>query len=110
MNLFQLTDKSCQIQGYMKISLFMTTEQDAQVKTEAEAYVVPGMTIPILLGEDYQLNYELTVKRDIEEGTMVSFGSTPFTVQAVPVGPTDDYEALRASVHDVIHFVRRKTH
>lgn len=110
MNLFQLTDKSCQIQGYMKISLFMTTEQDAQVETEAKAYVVPGMTVPILLGEDYQLNYELTVKRDVEEGTMVSFGSTPFTVQAVPVGPTDDYKALRASVHDVIHFMRHKTH
>jgi hypothetical protein len=28
---------------------------------EVEAYVVPNMSVDILLGEDFQLNYELLV-------------------------------------------------
>jgi hypothetical protein len=43
------------------------------IESEAEAYMVPHMTVPILLGEDYQTNYEIGVLRSIEEGLMVNF-------------------------------------
>ncbi|KAF8145902.1 hypothetical protein K438DRAFT_1456225, partial [Mycena galopus ATCC 62051] len=42
-----------------------------------------GMTVPILLGEDFQLNYELGVKRNVELGTRVLFRTTPYEVEAM---------------------------
>ncbi|KAJ7178277.1 hypothetical protein C8R46DRAFT_1212979 [Mycena filopes] len=44
------------------------------------------MSVPILLGEDYQLNYELGVSRNVEMGTKVLFRNTPYEVEAVGVG------------------------
>ncbi|KAJ7702724.1 hypothetical protein B0H17DRAFT_1176062 [Mycena rosella] len=67
------------------------------IETEAEAYVVEGMGVPILLGEDYQLNYELGVSRNVETGTKVLFGNSPYEVLATGVDPF----AGRAEVHDL---------
>ncbi|KDR65198.1 hypothetical protein GALMADRAFT_44837, partial [Galerina marginata CBS 339.88] len=63
MKLWQLTDKNCKLKGFVKIPILMTAEDGTIVETEAEAYVVPGMTVPILLGEDYQQTYEVSVSR-----------------------------------------------
>jgi len=74
MCLWQLMDKDSQLKGFVHIPIYMTTVDGDILETEAEAYVVPNMTVPILLGEDYQQSYELGVTRNIEEGTHVSFG------------------------------------
>lgn len=50
MDLWQLTDKDAKIQGYVRIPIFMESSDGVILETEAEAYVVPDMTIPILLG------------------------------------------------------------
>jgi hypothetical protein len=55
------------------------------LQLEAEAYVVKGMSVPILLGEDFQLNYELGVTRNVEEGTKLRFGRTEHEVEATGV-------------------------
>ena len=68
MKLWQLTDKDSTLRGFVRIPIFMTTEEGITLESEAEAYVVPGMTVPILLGEDYQLTYKIGVTRNVEEG------------------------------------------
>lgn len=37
----------------------MIATDGTQIETEAKAYIILNMTVPILLGEDYHLNYEL---------------------------------------------------
>lgn len=53
---------------------------------EAEAYVVKGMTVPLLLREDFQLNFELGVTRSVENGMKITFQNTPYKVEATGVG------------------------
>lgn len=69
MQLWQLTDKDSNLKGYVRIPILMQSEEGLLLESEAEAYIVPGMTVPILLGEDYQLNYEVGVTRNVELGT-----------------------------------------
>ncbi|KII83581.1 hypothetical protein PLICRDRAFT_83614, partial [Plicaturopsis crispa FD-325 SS-3] len=80
--LWQLTNASAAITGFVTLPIFMTTSEGDSIETEAEAYVVPGMAVPILLGEDYQQNYELGVSRNVELGTTIHFGNTGYTVPA----------------------------
>jgi hypothetical protein len=87
MNLAQLTDGGATIKGFTKLKVFMTSTTGDILEMEAEAYVVKGMSVPILLGEDFQLNYELGVSRNIEDGTKILFKNTPFEVDATGVEP-----------------------
>ena len=82
MKLWQLTDKDSTLRGFVRIPIFMTTDEGVTLESEAEAYVVPGMTVPILLGEDYQLTYEIGVTRNVEEGPRVRFGKSEYEVVA----------------------------
>ena len=110
MRLWQLTDKDSQLKGFVRIPIFMTTVDGDILETEAEAYVVPGMTVPILLGEDYQQSYELNVTRNVEEGTHISFGRLGHQIRAVPVERTKDFNRLRQSAYMVGQYVRRQFH
>lgn len=57
-----------------------------------EDYLVPHMSVPILLGKDYQLNYKLTVKRSVEKGTNLLYGDDKwYSVKAVSVDKTNDF-------------------
>ena len=73
MQLWQLTHKDESLRGFIRIPIFMETTTGEIVESEAEAYVVPRMMVPILLGEDYQLNYEVGVTRNVETGTKDQF-------------------------------------
>lgn len=73
MRLWQLTDKNACLEGYTTLSVFVESEDGVVIETEVEAYVVLGMSVDVLLGEDYQLGHEVTVARDLEKGTRVSF-------------------------------------
>jgi hypothetical protein len=73
MELYQLTDKDTSLASFVRIPIIMAAKGGQLVESEAEVYVVPNMTVPILLGEDYQMNYKIGVLRDVKEGSMVHF-------------------------------------
>ena len=110
MRLWQLTDKDSQLKGFVRIPIYMTTVDGEVLETEAEAYVVPGMTVLILLGEDYQQSYELNVTRNVEEGTHISFGRLGHQIRAFPVERTKDFNRLRQSAYLANQYVRRQFH
>lgn len=92
MRLWQLTDKNSSLKGFVWIPIFMLTDDGIMIESEAEAYVVPGMTVPILLGEDYQLTYEIGITRNIEEGPRIHFGKSTYQIAARQVERTTDFE------------------
>ena len=110
MKLYGLTESGAKLKGYVQIPVFMTTSTGIIIETQAEAYVVPGMTVPILLGEDYQTAYELSTHRSVESGARIRFGSTSFDIPAMGVGRTDDPPRLRKSALGVESFVKAKLH
>jgi hypothetical protein len=85
MSLAQLTDKGIMIKGYIKLQIIMRTITGELIALEAEAYVVKGMTVPILLGEDFQVNYELGVYRNVESGSKIVWRNLPYEVEAAGV-------------------------
>ena len=110
LQLWQLTDKDTRIKGYVKLPITMETVNGELLEVEAEAYVVPNMMVPILLGEDFQVNYKVNVTRNVEEGTFISFGSSLYQIKAVVVGRTKDFDRLQKSAHQVGHFIKAKSH
>ena len=80
------------------------------LETEVEAYVVPNMTIPILLGEDYHLNYELTVAHRIDFKSMVNFSGVPYSVPARGVNRTGDFGRMQQSASAAASFIKSKLH
>jgi hypothetical protein len=78
-NLIQVTGKAT-IQGYVKLPLFFTTTE-GPVKLEVEAYVVKGMSTPLILGNDFADQYELSVIRQ-EGNTKVILGSSLRSIDA----------------------------
>ena len=57
-------------------------EEGCLLEAELEAYVVPGMTVPLLVGEDFLLNYEVGVERDVHQGVTLKFGDPDWRVKA----------------------------
>lgn len=110
MDLWQLTDKDAKIQGYVRIPIFIESLEGVILETEAEAYVIPDMTIPILLGEDYHLNYELTVAHRIDFQSVVNFSGVPHSVPARGVSRTRDFGRMRQSASPVASFIKSKLH
>lgn len=110
LKLWQLTDKDASIKGFVKLPVTMIGKNGELLEMEAEAYVVPGMTIPILLGEDFQLTYEIGVTRNVEQGTTISFGRTNYEVRARGVDRTNDFTRLRQSAMLTGHFIKAKLH
>ncbi len=111
LKLWQLTDKDAKIEGYVKLPIFTETETNKVVETEVEAYVVPGMSVPILLGEDYQMNYEVNICRNVTEGCYITYGEqNDLRVRMVLVNKTEEFKRLRASAHCLQSFVKAKNH
>lgn len=110
MQLWQLTDKDSSLKGFVHIPIMMQSEEGVLLESEAEVYIVPGMTVPILLGEDYQLNYEVGVTRNVETGTRIHFAGVDFKVPAQRVERTTDFNRMRQSALLAGHFIRAKLH
>jgi hypothetical protein len=64
-NLIQLTGAAT-ISGFVNLPIFFTTAH-GPVRMEVEAYVVKGMTTPLILGNDFADQYDLSLLR--QEGT-----------------------------------------
>ena len=88
----------------------MMTDDGVVLESKAEAYVVPGMTVPILLGEDYQLTYEIGVSRNVEEGPRIHFGRAEWKLSAQQVDRTRDFDRMRQSAYSVGQFIHSKLH
>lgn len=110
MRLWQLTDRDTQLRGFVRIPVFITAESGRTLGLTLEAYVVPNMTVPVLLGEDFQLTYEATVARSVEFGTKVRFGDLDDTISACGVRRSGDFQRMRRSAVAVASFIKAKTH
>jgi hypothetical protein len=62
MRLYHLTGPA-KVLGYIKTTLFAVDTMGNVLSFELEAYVVRKMRVPLLLGEDFQVAYELGVQR-----------------------------------------------
>ena len=81
MKLFQLTNGFI-IEGFVKIPLFVEADDGDWLQFEAECYVVPNMTTPLLLGEDFQVNYELGVVRRAAADSSLRVPASGHTISA----------------------------
>ncbi|KZV80461.1 hypothetical protein EXIGLDRAFT_580529, partial [Exidia glandulosa HHB12029] len=63
-HLAQLTNKDPSIKGYVELPVWVKAEDGTALKFLVEMYVVPGMTVEVLLGEDFHVNHELNVLRN----------------------------------------------
>ena len=97
MRFWQLMDKDSNLQGFIWILIFMMPDDGDILEAEAEANVVPGMTVPILLGKDFQLTYGLGVSRNFEAEPRVHFGRSDWVLTAQQVKWTKDFECMRQS-------------
>ncbi len=81
------------------------------IETEVEVYVVLGMSVPILLGEDYQTNFEIGISQKVGEGCHITYGNQEhLRVKAVKVDKNEEYKRLKASAHCLQSFVKAKNH
>ena len=72
-NLVQVTGKSS-INGYIVTPLTFDTT-DGPVEISIEAYVVKGMSVPFILGNDFASQYKLSISRK-EQKTFVILGNS----------------------------------
>ena len=70
MNLLALTNNA-KIIGYVVLGVFFHTREGKVLECEEEAYIVPGMKVPVLLGEDFQKNYNMSIHH-YKEGVHLS--------------------------------------
>jgi hypothetical protein len=68
------------------------------------------MSVPILLGEDYRLNYEIALTRNVETGTKLHFQGWQYTVRAQNVSRTNDLSRILFSNQIVNKHVKAKHH
>ena len=55
--------------GFVTFPVLAKDTRGVIISLEAEAYVVPSMHVPILLGEDFQLSYDIGIQRSAEKGS-----------------------------------------
>jgi hypothetical protein len=107
MKLYHLTGHA-RVLGYVKTLLFTKDIEGTHASFELEAYVVRGMKVPLLLGEDFQTTYELGVKRFVTGANKVLVGQTG---RVIPASSTDQvdlgFEIRQAYMTK--SFIRRKT-
>ncbi|EJD43118.1 hypothetical protein AURDEDRAFT_126032 [Auricularia subglabra TFB-10046 SS5] len=72
----QLTSSAPNIEGYVTLPTFIRGEDGTYLEFELEAYMVPDMTVDLLVGEDWHVNYEASVLRNITHGHRVQIGDT----------------------------------
>ncbi|KAI0043331.1 hypothetical protein FA95DRAFT_1473802, partial [Auriscalpium vulgare] len=108
MALYQLTS-GAPLAGYVTLPVLVPSREGPLLQFEAECYVVPGMTVPVLLGEDFHLNYELGVQRRVAGGSIIQVGPHPLSIAASSSKRNGERVRLIKSAH-AAHFIKRRTH
>ncbi|EIN09307.1 hypothetical protein PUNSTDRAFT_25394, partial [Punctularia strigosozonata HHB-11173 SS5] len=98
MQLWQLTSGDTKMKGYVTIPVFVRATDGCTLELEVEAYVVPGMSVPILLGEDFAYDHELGATRDALCRAHIFFRRSTARVRAEPARRSDDLKHVRRSV------------
>jgi hypothetical protein len=78
-NLIQVT-RTSSISGFATLDLFFKTGE-GPVKMNVEAYIIKGMSTPFILGNDFSLQYSLSVLRE-DMTTRIQLGNSGCYVQA----------------------------
>ncbi|KJA13755.1 hypothetical protein HYPSUDRAFT_107509, partial [Hypholoma sublateritium FD-334 SS-4] len=82
MKLYHLTG-GAKVLGYVRTVIFANATDGTIVSFELEAYVVRGMRVPLLLGEDFQSTYEIGIICHASGRTEVKVGNRdPRTIEA----------------------------
>ncbi|KAI0040531.1 hypothetical protein FA95DRAFT_1502715, partial [Auriscalpium vulgare] len=81
MELYQLTS-GAPLAGYVSLPVLVQSREGPLLQFTAECYVVPGMTVPVLLGEDFHVTYELGVQRRVQGGSIIQVGDHPHSIAA----------------------------
>jgi hypothetical protein len=110
MKLYQLTDKNAVITGYADVPIIMKTRTGHLIESRAEAYVVKNMSVDVLLGEDYQQNYGVCVRRDPDLGTVISFTNQAYLVDADPLGLSSSTRVTERSSLSIETVEAKKAH
>ncbi|TFY80999.1 hypothetical protein EWM64_g3018 [Hericium alpestre] len=97
------------VEGYILVPIFLPSLDGPVLRIMVEAYIIPGMTVPFLLGEDFQQTYELSVNRNLDRGTIVSFRNCHHELQAVAVTPYRP-PRIHRSMFGVQSYVHVKEH
>lgn len=106
MKLYHLTGNA-KVLGYVRTQLFAVATDGAIISFELEAYVVRGMRVPLLLGEDFQTTYEIGLKRYASGHTEVQLGRR--IIEASSAASVDlGFEIRQAFLSQ--SFVRAKTY
>ncbi|KAI5823954.1 hypothetical protein K523DRAFT_343732 [Schizophyllum commune Tattone D] len=100
--LMQLTSRNAPVKGKTRLSFQIFANDGTVLEAECEVQIVEGMTVPVLLGEDFQQAYELSVTRTLEidgsSSTTLVFGGAPeHPISATPVRRTKDYDRVAKS-------------
>lgn len=109
LRLWQLLDGNARIEGYVEIGVYVKGSDNKWIRAKAEAYLVPNMNVPVLLGEDFQLTYGVSVRRDLDQGSLVTFEGCEETIKAFPVSKKSVVPKLAKSYPAEASFVRSKT-
>ena len=100
LSLFELTNQA-KILGFINLPIFMPTADGRILEFQEEAYVIPKMNAPVLLGEDFQVNYEISVHRSSQDThlTVKQPGET-FVVPASSTPRLDPGFSVKAAQND----------
>jgi hypothetical protein len=77
--------------GYIKTILYAKDASNTYASFELEAYVVRGMKVPLLLGEDFQTTYELGIQCYMTGRNEVLVGQTG---QVILASSTNEFDLL----------------
>lgn len=107
MKLYHLTGNA-RVLGYVKTQLFAMATDGNIVSFDLEAYVVRDMRVPLLLGEDFQVTYELGLHRYATGHCEVLVGGSGRVIAASSAQAVDlGFEIRSAQVGQ--SFVRAKS-
>ncbi|KIY62093.1 hypothetical protein CYLTODRAFT_335515, partial [Cylindrobasidium torrendii FP15055 ss-10] len=106
MRLIHLTGDAM-VLGYVQVPIYVQTSAGQTLVFHTEAYVVKGMKVPLLLGEDFQTMYLLGVDRYKNGAHEVRVGCTGHRIPASASTQVDLNFVIRRAFR-VQSFVRRK--
>ncbi|KAF9046788.1 hypothetical protein BDZ89DRAFT_942022, partial [Hymenopellis radicata] len=81
LKLYQLTGDA-KVLGYIRVPMYVKSIGDETLCFSVEAYVVRGMSVPLLLGEDFQTAYKFNVLRNDNGNHKIHVGDSSHYIQA----------------------------